>query len=238
MGITHPTIRSRSLARLGVGLGAPFRLQTYRNLLYLVLAFPLGILYFVGIVMGAALGFGLLIMWVGLPILLLTILGATAVAGLEAQLARRLVGVDVRIPAVLCEFDASERMSFPGHGFLAATKRLLNSPTTWTVVVFIPVKFAFGIVSMTALLVAAGLTIGLLSAPFVYAAPSVAIGLTVDAMILGDFAVGPWIVDTMPVALLAADFGIVFGFVALNGLNLLAWFHARYTGVLLARWSE
>jgi hypothetical protein len=41
-------------------LGAPVRLQTYRNLLYLALAFPLGLLYLVGFVTAAALGVGLL----------------------------------------------------------------------------------------------------------------------------------------------------------------------------------
>ena len=238
MDTSHSTVRSRSLARLGVGLGAPFRLQTYRNLLYLVLAFPLGVIYFVGLVMGATLGFGLLIVWVGLPILSLTILGATAFAGFEAKLARRLVGVGVRVPAVLREFDASEGTSLPGNGYLAAITRLLTAPSTRTVVVLVLAKFAFGIVSIIALLVAAGLTIGLLSAPFVLDAPSVAIGLTDDVVILGDYAVGPWDVDTMPEALLVAAFGIVFGLVALNGLNLLACFHAQYTGVLLALWSE
>ena len=32
--------------------GAPFRLRTYTNLLYLMLAFPLGVAYFVFLVAG------------------------------------------------------------------------------------------------------------------------------------------------------------------------------------------
>lgn len=187
---------------------------------------------------GPPSGFGLLIIWVGLPILLLTIRGATTVAGFEAQLGRRCFGVEVRVPGVLREFGASEGLSPSGSDFLAAITWLWAHPSTWTVVVLVLAKFAFGIVSIIALLVAAGLTIGLLSAPFVFDAPSVAIGLTDDVVILGDYAVGPWDVDTMPEALLVAAFGIVFGLVALNGLNLLACFHAQYTGVLLALWSE
>lgn len=58
MGTTHTTLRSRSLARLGVGLAAPFRPQTYRNLLYLALAFPLGVIYFVGLVTGVVSDLG------------------------------------------------------------------------------------------------------------------------------------------------------------------------------------
>jgi hypothetical protein len=43
--------------------------QTYLNLLYLLLAFPLGLFYFVLLVTGFSLGFGLLILWVGVIIL-------------------------------------------------------------------------------------------------------------------------------------------------------------------------
>lgn len=73
-------------ATLRRGLTAPFREQTYRNLLYLALAFPLGLAYFVGFVTGTALGVGLFITWVGLPILALTLAATTAVAGFEARL--------------------------------------------------------------------------------------------------------------------------------------------------------
>ena len=40
--------------------------QTYLNILYLLLAFPLGIAYFVFLVTGFSLGISLLILWVGL----------------------------------------------------------------------------------------------------------------------------------------------------------------------------
>ena len=67
----------------GVGrrvLGAPLRTRTYCHLLYLVLAAPLGVVYGVGLVTGTAVGVGLLVTWVGLPILLATVAGA-ATAG-------------------------------------------------------------------------------------------------------------------------------------------------------------
>ncbi|MEE8442664.1 MAG: sensor domain-containing protein, partial [Dehalococcoidia bacterium] len=50
--------------------------QSYINIFYLFLAFPLGIGYFVFLVTGISVGFGLLIIWVGVPILVLVLAGS------------------------------------------------------------------------------------------------------------------------------------------------------------------
>ncbi|GER87484.1 hypothetical protein KDW_16460 [Dictyobacter vulcani] len=49
--------------------------QTLGNMLYLLLAFPLGLIYFVLMVVGLSVGASTLIIWIGLPILLLTMIG-------------------------------------------------------------------------------------------------------------------------------------------------------------------
>lgn len=49
--------------------GVAVRGQTYLNALYLLMSFPLGIFYFVFLVTGLALGFPLIIIWIGLLIL-------------------------------------------------------------------------------------------------------------------------------------------------------------------------
>ena len=50
----------------------PWRLQTYRNILYLLASFPLGLCYFAFIVTGVCLALGLPVLWVGAPIFLVT----------------------------------------------------------------------------------------------------------------------------------------------------------------------
>src|SRR6478736_1122150 len=67
---------------------APFRLRTYANLLYLWLAFPLGLFYFVTLITGFSLGLGLLIVWVGLLVLLVMMLVVWALGGFERTLAQ------------------------------------------------------------------------------------------------------------------------------------------------------
>ncbi len=49
--------------------GVIARPQSYINIFYLLLAFPLGIAYFVFLVTGISVGASLIIIWVGIPIL-------------------------------------------------------------------------------------------------------------------------------------------------------------------------
>jgi hypothetical protein len=48
--------------------GVVAREETYLNLIYLMLAFPLSIVYFTFLVTGLSVGFGTLIIWIGIPI--------------------------------------------------------------------------------------------------------------------------------------------------------------------------
>lgn len=227
---TWPTAQPTAALRRVVG--APFRGQTYRNLLYLTLAFPLGLGYFTGFVTGAALGVGLLITLVGLPILLVTLSATTLAASFEAWLATRLVDVEASVPAILRESTLEEGLVLPGDGFIAAIRRLLTAPSTWTSVVLVLSKFAFGIASFVALVTSGAVTATLVAAPFVYEDATVSLGLVREAGV-GAYSVGPWVVDTLPEALVVAAGGLVVGVLALNLLNLLAGVQARYTAALL-----
>lgn len=213
-------------------LAAPFSDQTYKNLLYLLVAFPLGIAYFTGLVAGGALGIGLLITGVGLPILILTISGATVAAGIEAWLARELVGVDASVPSVLREGSVRDGLAFPGDGFADALKHLLTAPSTWTSVVLLLSKFVFGVVSFVAVVVSAATTGALLAAPFVYDDPDIVFGL-VGTPPSGQYRIGAWVVSTLPEAMIVAGIGVILALLALNGLKVLARLQATYTAALL-----
>ncbi|WP_323170995.1 sensor domain-containing protein [Natrialba sp. PRR66] len=72
--------------------------QTYRNLCYLLLAIPIGIVYQFGLTLGF-LGAIFAVVLVGIPILLCTIVGARYLAAFERRLANRLLTTDIRRPA-------------------------------------------------------------------------------------------------------------------------------------------
>ena len=77
---------------------APFRPRTYAAAVYLALAFPLGIAYFVGTVVGISHGLGLSILVVGVPILAATLGGVVAVSIGERALAEGLLASPPSVP--------------------------------------------------------------------------------------------------------------------------------------------
>ncbi|MFC4541193.1 sensor domain-containing protein [Halosolutus amylolyticus] len=202
-------------------VGVPFRLQTYRNLLYLALAFPLGVTYFVAIVAGVSMGIGLVVTLIGVPLLLATIVAATILAGFEAQLATVLLGTDAPLPEALrSEHPAS--LSGGDGGLVDTVSALLTAPTTWTSLLLVLLKFGYGIAAFTALVTATTLVTALLLAPFVYADPAV------------HYTVGSVAIDTPPEAVAAAGAGLLVGLVSLHLLNGLA----IVGGLLTARLLE
>ena len=80
---------------IGRFLCAPIEPRSYANLLFLAMAFPLGLAYFIFLVVGLSLGVGLLIIWVGIPILALVLAGSWLLAAMERQLAIHLLGAEV-----------------------------------------------------------------------------------------------------------------------------------------------
>src|SRR5262249_8875508 len=69
--------------------------QTYINILYLLLSFPLGLCYFVVLVTGIALGVSTLIIWIGVLILLLVMSLWWYFALFERQMAMRWLHVEI-----------------------------------------------------------------------------------------------------------------------------------------------
>jgi signal transduction histidine kinase len=129
--------------------------QTYRNVLYLLLAFPLGLLYFIVLIVGLAVGAGTSILGVGLLLLLLTWGFMWAMIALERRLVLILLRVRIVPPAPL---RAPTPLSLWGQ-----VKAYLRRPTTWRSLAYLLVEFPFGVVSftiaVTLLTVSAGLVL-------------------------------------------------------------------------------
>jgi len=205
---------------------SPFRGQTYVNLLYLVLSFPLGVAYFVGIVTGTALAVGLLITWIGPSILLATLKGANALARFEGQLANWLVGVD--IPSDTLKNPLKGAFLLPGHGLLSALRKCVMTRSTWTSVILLLGKFVFGIAAFSALVTTSAIALVLLLAPLLYDT-----NLRLGVHIEDAYTIGPWVIDTFPEAVVVGLCGAGVASIGLTVLNTLAHFHARYTAELL-----
>lgn len=241
MSTDHHTALTGSLRTV---FGVPFRLQTYRNLLYLLLAFPLGLAYFVFLSIGLSLGAGLAIVVVGIPILLAVLAVSTGLASVERAMATYLLSV---------EFDGP--VSTGSGSVVERARRLVTDLGTWKALVYLGSKLFIGVASfvvVTTLLVTA---VSLLAVPFVYDQPGVYVGIVTDApvrlhpslyvawrnLLVGVETVvhvGSWQIQTLPSALAVAGLGVLLGVASLHLLNGLARFSAWYAKVMLGNGAE
>ena len=179
---------------------APFRLRTYTNLLYLWLAFPLGLFYFVTLITGFSLGLGLLIVWVGLLVLLVMLLFVWLLGGFERVLAQGLLGA--RIP----------RRPLPAVsdvGVLRWLSAVLRSPALYKSVLFLGLKFPIGLAGWVFSLVGLSLALGMALTPIVY------------AFDLGDLDWDLWAPHSFAESLPLVLVGAAVFLVTLNAQNLL-----------------
>ncbi len=195
---------------LGAVFGVFVRPQTYLNLVYLYLAFPLGVAYFVFIVVGLSVGFGLIITIFGVPLLVLTIFASWLLSSFERELANRLLKED--IPPILQE-DIS------GLTLLGKLKALLSNPVTWTGLLYLVVKFPIGVASfILATLLLTG-SVALLAAPIYYR--------------WIDMNFGIWRVDSCGEAIILLPIGIVMLIVTPHVLNFAAFLSGRVAYLML-----
>jgi hypothetical protein len=178
---------------------APVEVRTYTNLFYLALAFPLGLFYFIFLFTGLALGFGLTIIWIGLPILAVVLAASWGMAALERRLAILLLGAEV------------PPMTAPATGqpqdFWKRVQEFLGNPVTWKGLGFLFLKFPLGLLSFV-------LTLTLLAVPASFLLAPIAWGL--DDIY---FDIPFWNVDTFGETLVVAAIGLMGLLVSLNLLN-------------------
>ncbi|MBM7169462.1 sensor domain-containing protein [Streptomyces sp. G44] len=108
--------------RLPAGLRAPIEARTWKELGYALLSLPIGIVSFVLAVTMLSLGAGLLITFIGVPILAGALACCRGVGALERTRARSLLGLDVAPP---------EPLRPKGGGAMALIGSVLKSGASW-----------------------------------------------------------------------------------------------------------
>lgn len=212
MGLT-PSIGTP--VRLVVAIVRPIlRLQTYKNLLYLVLSFPLGLFY--GAFLGFGLIFGIVLSVVGVGVLILTVvvLLVHPLSGFERWLSNRLLAVDLN------EFDED----LPQTPFRESVSAHLAADSTWRGLGFLTLKLWFGIVGLVLLFgftTAYSLITSLQSRP--------------RAIEFGEVNGEPviWTVETAPEAAAAAAGGVAVVVFLLHLTSLFGYVAGRVSASLL-----
>ncbi len=173
--------------------------QTYLNLVYILFTFPLGTAYFIFLVTGLSMGLSLSITLIGIPILLITFMAWWELAAFERQLAIHLLNIDV------------PPMTPPSRQYNSRWDRFKHqviNPVTWKGLVFLFIKFPFGIFSMITVITMSTLALGLIISPLTYRWQTMYIGTNV--------------VESPSTALILSVLGLMLGLISLHITNMLA----------------
>ena len=163
--------------------------RTYGSLVYSLLGLPIGIFGFTVFVTGFAVGLGLVVTLLGIPILVATLLFVQAMAAFERRLAWSLLDASMprRMP-----------MGPPAHGFFWRRLRdLVAIRQVWREIGFILLRLPLGIAGFTIAVTLVGLMVG---------------GFAIPILVLLDVEsqVGSWVIDTLPESFFYLPISVLF----------------------------
>ncbi|WP_199442554.1 sensor histidine kinase [Umezawaea beigongshangensis] len=180
---------------------------------YLLLNLVTGIFWFVLLVTMLAVSTGLLVVWVGVPLLVLTLSTARGAAHLERAWVRAALGVDVPPPY---------RPS-PRGGVLARARVLVSDPATWREVAYFLLLLPLGVVEFALVVAMISGTAGLIALPVtIYHYPF-------DVHVAG----GLYVIDGFFSALPVTGLGVLLGYGTLHVLRFLGRTHGALASALL-----
>ena len=216
----------------------PVRPQTYRNLCYLGLMFPLGICYFTLLMVGFFTGVPLLIVGLGVPILLGLLVVVVELAGLERLLIHWLLDVDIPTPGAETDGTRWDRV-----------KRLITDLRAGMAIVYLLSEFVYGTLVFGFISSLLATAVNFVLAPVYYTrAPVTAYGpiptteVTLDVLFGWDsllvgltttFQLGSWQIETLPGALLVAAVGVILFVIVLQLANVFARLWGQYARRML-----
>jgi hypothetical protein len=189
--------------------GVVRRPQTWLSVLFNWLAFPLGLFYFLFLVIGLSIGVSLVVVWVGIPILLV-VAGAWWLFGaFERWQVRVLLRAD--IPGAPREWERVD-------GVWAKLRAHFGSGATWKDLAYLLVKLPLGIVSTILLMTFAGMVFWLLAMPF--------FAIAGEPVVNGTWVPPLWF------GILCVPVGVLVFVLALHVLNAWSWVCARWAELM------
>ncbi len=126
--------------RLPAGLRAPLEARSWRELAYVLLNLPIGIVMFTYAVTMASLGAGLLVTFLGVPVLAAALAGCRGFGVLERARARGLLGVTVAEP---------EPLRMKRAGAMAWMGAVLRSGASWRHLLYTVIQLPWAVFSFS-----------------------------------------------------------------------------------------
>lgn len=189
-----PSNRQRTSGRstLARVFGPVIDARTYKNLAYLVFAFPLGMLYSMVLGFGFIFGVGLSVLFVGVGLLIAMVFVGRGFTAFERRLAGWLLGIEA----------GSATGSTESESLRATVRSALESERTWRGFGFLTLKLWFGVVGVVLL------------ASFIRALSMLSSVIRLPHEIeFGELNGEPlvWTIETVPEAAVAGAIGLAVG---------------------------
>jgi hypothetical protein len=156
-----------------------------------------------------SLGTGLLVVFVGIPILMAVFFACLGLGAFERGMARSMLHLSIASPPA----PAS------GPGLLAKFKALFVNAATWKSLVYLMLKFPFGIAAFVVLITAFSISVALILVPLIYRFAPLDFGL--------------WQVDTGNEAAVWCLIGVALLLVSFHVVNGLAFLWGRFAQIML-----
>ncbi|GGW32227.1 sensor histidine kinase [Streptomyces griseoloalbus] len=134
----HPGAAEERGHRLPAALRAPVEGRTWRELGYVLLSLPISILLFVYAVTMVSLGAGLLVTFLGVPVLAAALVGCRGFGAVERARARGLLRLEVAEP---------EPLRMKRQGFMAWTGAVLKSGASWRALLYAVLQLPWAVLS-------------------------------------------------------------------------------------------
>lgn len=145
---------------------------------YLLYLLPAGIIGFTLTIVGIVLSIGLMPLFVGFPLMIMTARFAKHMTVLDARLANRLL----KFPSTVTASSHSEDFNSGRHGRRGLFAQLgaeLSDPATYVGLLFQIVKLPLGIISFTLAVTIVAVNLALLASPLVYTILLQSIGIDI-----------------------------------------------------------
>jgi signal transduction histidine kinase len=133
--------------------------STWFAFLHLLLNLPLGIIYFVVLITGLALGAGLLVTFIGIPILIGTGLMVRTLGNIERARLNAFLGTTLRDP---------HRLADPETGYVSRLLAIGQDPATWRDFLYLMLRMPMGIFTFTLSIATWAVGLALLGSPLSY----------------------------------------------------------------------
>ncbi|MFJ2031229.1 sensor histidine kinase [Streptosporangium sp. NPDC087985] len=202
--VARPPLRRRVPLGPNGPLGMLVDPMTWRAVPYMLVSMFYGIACFTFLASAIPISLALVIVWVGVPLLALTMFVWRGAAMLERRLLRLAFGVRIRDPY----------RPFQGKNLFLHWKDVLVDPATWKDLLYVLLLLPIGTVEFIVSMVLWCLAFGLIVAP--------------ASLLLGG---GPLsitdglLIDTVPKALICLPIGLGVFFVAIYATRGMAWLH-------------